>query len=135
MTADLTKIDVPFGELDRETQLALFEAWLDGEKLEWEYNSAWARFDGSGPTWHSKSTYRVRPEPLTPDAIDWSHVAPEFKWMARESIGGTFLWPEKPISAAGGWHDGGVFISARYFASYKRGTVDWKDSLVERPSK
>ena len=33
ISPDLTKIDKPFGDLDRSTQVALFESWLDGEDI------------------------------------------------------------------------------------------------------
>lgn len=85
----------------------------------------------------------------TPDSINWDHVAPEYKWMARSEKGSVYLFKEKPIT--GSEPLGGNFCSGPRFGnwfwaynqkgtpadthfSYKRGTVDWKDSLVERPS-
>lgn len=70
----------------------------------------------------------------TPDTIDWSHVAPEWKYMARDRDGNVYMYNNEPrISVnAWSWHNGEV-TPAMTFASYRRGTCDWKDSLVRRP--
>lgn len=75
-----------------------------------------------------------------PDEIDWSHVAPEFKWMARDDKDqSAFLFTEEPFldggvwESRGFWHCLGSDAPAAAFASYKPGTCDWKDSLVKRP--
>jgi hypothetical protein len=90
--------------------------------------------------------YRVKE---TPDFIDWSHVAPEYKWMARSELGAAYFFKEKPVSGnepvnrenyftggpkTGNWFWGynQIGTNADTHASYKRGTVDWKDSLVSR---
>ena len=133
---DLTKIDKPFGELDRETQLALFEAWLDEKIIETRFTTG-EFFCVGHPEWLLDWDYRVRPEPLTPDTIDWSHVAPEYRWMARDQSGSAYLYDAEPhlTSKAGVWvNESCDIVRATAFTSYKRGTCDWRDSLVERPS-
>ena len=47
-----------FGELPREEQMELFEAWLDGKEIE-----TYAK-------WYSKSVYRVKP----PKKIKWYEI-------------------------------------------------------------
>jgi len=120
---DLTKIDKPFGELDRETKLALFAAWLDGAQIEC-----------SGmvghPGWYKFHTYRVA---VTKPSIDWSHVAPQFKWMATDADGRTFVYNAQPVLGFCGWDVAGMGVIATAFASFTPGTCDWKDSLVRRP--
>lgn len=60
---DLTKIDKPFGELDKFTKMALIEAWIDGEVIQagdeygyWHYVSP--------PIWSGDVKYRVKPKPV-----------------------------------------------------------------------
>lgn len=129
MTVDLTKIATPFGLLDAETQEAL-QKWVHGVE----------RFDDEGmwvetsPVWAASLTYRARPAPLVPDNIDWSHVAPEWKWMARDRNDEAFLFNKHPAPEAHKWHCGsGDCRTLDQFASYRRGTVACQDSLVKRP--
>lgn len=84
-------------------------------------NFNWAEFD-----------YEVYEEPKTKPSIDWSHVSPEFKWMATDASGETYLYTEEPEFFEYCW-DGVDLIYVQGFASFKEGTCDWKDSLVERP--
>jgi len=125
---DLTKITTPFGLLDPETQEAL-RKWEHG----WDYYSGkdgWLEWPD--PSWSTIGTYRARPAPLVPDAIDWSHVAPEWKWMARDEDGTAWLSEFRPEQLASCFGSGTA--DARAFSSYRRGTVAWQDSLVERPA-
>lgn len=100
-----------------------------GDNIDWEY------MKGVSPSWNwFHMDYRIA---TTPDSIDWSHVAPEWKYMARDHVGNVWLYSKKPkLEYSGYWgvHDVNsdrTWIVA--FASYRRGTVDWKDSLVVRP--
>lgn len=128
---DLTKIDKPFGELDRETQLAMFEAWLDGARIQ-GLAGTWK--DWGTPSWASRTLYRVRPEPLTLDSIDWSHVTPQWRFMARGVDGCAVIYQSLPHIFGNYWKaPQGVGSYANVLASYRRGTVDWRDSLVVRP--
>ncbi len=71
---------------------------------------------------------------VTADTIDWSHVAPEFKWMARDMDNRAWLYAQNPH------RNDNLWFSCKnrrpdieeIFASYKQGTCDWKDSLVSR---
>lgn len=120
---DLTKIDKPFEELDRETKIALFTAWVDGAQIENNHGTV------NYPAWNRGYTYRVA---VTKPSIDWSHVAPQFKWMATDEDGVTCLFSEKPVAVGDNWM-GDVFVDAMAFASFVPGNCDWKDSLVKRP--
>ncbi len=122
---DLTKIDRPFGELDRETKIALLTAWVDGAQIE----RGGRIFDP--PMWDKYYTYRVA---ATKPSIDWSHVAPQFKWMATSKSGLTWLSEADPYLGQAMWcTNTGRCINADAFASFRAGTCDWKDSLVQRP--
>lgn len=69
----------------------------------------------------------------TPDFIDWSHVAPEYKWMARDKDGAAYVYREKPELGRREWGASGANHRIdTAFSSYKAGTVDWEGSLVSR---
>ena len=131
----------PFGELSRDEKLALMTAWVDGKQIEYyNYRCKWAEPVDCRPTWHHNNIYRIKPD--TPDSIDWSHVSPEYKWMARNPCGLAQLFRDKPWvdPSCESWmveeyyHNTRRGQCASVFSSYQQGTVDWKDSLVERPA-
>lgn len=75
-------------------------------------------------------SYRVK---QTQDFIDWSHVAPEYKWMARDKDGAAYVYREKPELGRREWGASGANHRIdTAFSSYKAGTVDWEGSLVSR---
>jgi hypothetical protein len=128
---DLTKITTPFGLLDPETQEALKAHGGPYERYSCKEGEGF--FDCASPLWFQYVVYRVKPQPLTKPSIDWSHVAPEFKWLSRDEDGTGWLHAEKPTLIARYWAPKKSFRRACVFASYRPGTCDWKDSLVERP--
>jgi hypothetical protein len=70
----------------------------------------------------------------TPDSIDWSHVHPDFICMARNKDESVAVFTFTPRRDMVYWtHTTGAACRVGAFASYKRGTVDWEDSLVYRP--
>lgn len=108
-------------------------AYADGAEIERlsPYFTEWETNASPLFNW-SHVQYRVK---QTPDYINWDHVAPEYKWMARNGWGSAKLYISRPqILQQGDWHGwpDGDSITAGTHASYKRGTVDWKDSLVSR---
>lgn len=135
--AYLSQIDKPFGELDPATRVALFEAHQYGFEIEVRDLSKKFWWAVNKPWFMNPSVYRVKPEPLVPDYIDWDHVSPTFNYMARDFTGTAWIYAEKPEHDEGYWYWTGTTIaeSVRMFASYRQGTVKWQDSLVERPAK
>lgn len=120
-----------FGDMTRDEKLALFTAWIDGQTIECtpHESALWSVI--VHPNWLEDVHYRVS---ITPDTVDWSHVAPQFKFMARDQNDRVFLYEKRPDLETVGWYERlGDIAMAGAFASYKQGTVDWKDSLVERP--
>ena len=94
------------------------------------------------PEWHTLigenyfnwAAFCYRIKPTTPDTIDWSHVAPDCNWVARDLDGSVSLFTSRPEPYSNHWDARqGAAADANAFASYKRGTCDWKDSLAERP--
>lgn len=87
------------------------------------------------PTFCPVNTYRVKPQPPTKPSIDWSNVAKEYKWLARDGDNTAWLYDEKPDAANRIWlGNGETHGEAATHASYTPGTCDWRDSLVERPA-
>ena len=127
-----------FGDLTREEQLKLFEAWLDDKQsIEKRVGSDPNVYGWEGdtyPTWYKNATYRIKE---TPDTINWDHVHPDFKWMARDRSGRAHLYRLRPYSFNfnGGfsWSRSGG-ITTCVHSSYKQGTVSAENSLVKRPS-
>ena len=71
---------------------------------------------------------------VTKPSIDWSHVSPEYNYLAQDSSGQGYLCGKKPHRMDYAWDMGpSPYIRATTFTSYEPGTCDWKDSLVKRP--
>lgn len=107
-----------------------------------EYNARFSAYNKNGywelvtnPEWFGHTVYRAVKTAPTKPSIDWSHVAPQFKWLAQDSDGTMWLCAEKPTPQPTYWFVFGddAIESARAVASAKPGTCDWKDSLVQRP--
>ena len=73
---------------------------------------------------------------VTKPSIDWDHVAPKYKYLSEDSDGIAFLYDEEPYVAsdASVWYaQSDEVVEVNGFASYTKGTCDWKDSLIKRP--
>lgn len=128
-----------FGELSPEEQGALLLAHHNDETIEvYGCDCGWKVCIGM-PSWFTDLRYRVKPKELTKPSINWSHVHPDYKWMATDSDGDTFLSKEKPVNRDGLWEtvevplDHTCFVDAEGFVSFVKGTCAPEDSLVERP--
>jgi hypothetical protein len=131
---DLTNIIAPFGELERDTQIALFKAFLDGEAIECSLNDGGNFVACSDPVWDKNTIYRVGGG--TPDKINWNHVAAEFKHLRRDAVGTPWLFTIPPFVNGGSfWSAVGKHrvIAAEIFTSYKRGTAPWETAGSDRP--
>ena len=127
----------PFGELTRDEKLELMAAWVDGKTIETSKApdiTGWC--SPFGCLWSCNIYHRIKPD--TPDTINWSHVSPEYKWMARDKNGRAHLFIRQPDldEYTNEWAEATedfTWVYCNVFVSYKQGTVDWKGSLVERP--
>lgn len=119
--------------------IKVMQAYVDGETIECNikhYEPVRWSIVGN-PCWNFDSLkYRIAKE--TPDEVDWSHISDEFNWMARHEDNRASLFRSRPVRV----DDVGFWLipsrltsgaSANHLKSYKRGTVDWKVSLVMRP--
>jgi len=113
--------------------IEVVQAFKDGCEIECFHLGAGSWYPVLKPKWDfSNYIYRVK---LVKPSIDWSHVHEDFRFMARnEYYPESRLFTHRPEISASMWQptDGKV-RSTSVFASYKPGTVDWQDSLVERP--
>jgi len=105
--------------------IEVMQAYVDGESVEGKgYDGYWSKKDTPYWDW-DEFDYRVI---KTPDTINWDHVAPEFCFMKRNDNDSPFLYTCHPNDSKN------RSVYAGHFASYRKGTCDWKDSLVIRPS-
>lgn len=79
--------------------------------------------------------YSIYEEPKTLPSINWEHVSEEYKYLATDDNGGTFLYTDLPklSTKINWWNCSGKYINTNAFSSFKEGTCYWKDSLVKRP--
>ena len=114
-----------------EHRISVMRAYIEGAAIEYRTygNSEWIEIEE--PIWNwSNGEYRKREK----DTIDWSHVDKQFNYLARDESGDAWLYEEKPTDEITVWVvDGGLFVNAGYFSSYKKGSCGWRESLVERP--
>lgn len=112
--------------------IEVMQAYVDGERLEARLKrdpNIWVR--AGSPVWNFEDhDYRVA---KIPDTINWDHVAPEFKYMARDKSGFGYLHKDKPSIKDIFWNSDSRIENTDQFSSYRKGTVDWKESLVIRP--
>lgn len=74
--------------------------------------------------------YRAK---MTKPSINWSQVREDYNYLVRNSDGQALLYQSKPDLYEYMWYTHlGECSSASSYKSYKPGTCDWKESLVER---
>lgn len=123
----------PFKDLTDAEKGALLLAHHEGKRIE-VCHPPYKEWDfAPSPSFAPSYYWRIAPEPKTPDTIKWEHVAPGFNFMARDENGGAYIFSDRPDCRERVWDGCGDQRNAKPFASYSRGTVDWKDSLVIRP--
>ena len=66
-------------------------------------------------------------------SIDWSHVSPEYNYLAQDENGQGYLCGKNPHRMNTAWCMETPYTRATPFTSYVPGTCDWKESLVKRP--
>ncbi|MGL4890627.1 MAG: hypothetical protein ACRC52_07480 [Aeromonas veronii] len=137
---DLEEIDCPINDLDDNTIGRLVRAHLDGAVIECRWSGGWS--ECPEPAWQPKNPYRLKPKPqpkpLTKPSINWDHVAPIWKYLARNEVGDGLLFTHEPVPtiSSSGWRlfddRCGRISVIQSHASFIPGTCDWRDSLVMR---
>lgn len=115
-----------------EKHRAIAHLAVDGAEIEWFSKAEECWKHKKHNHWNEDTEYRIK---ATPHSIDWSHVDARFIVLVGLPNGGAALATEKPEKLGDTWKYplSADLINAEYFASFKRGTVDWKSSLVLRP--
>lgn len=122
-----------------EDKIKVMQAALEGEQIEIldldNTSVGWSDTCGEPGFFWDRFDYRVKEVPLTKPSINWDHVHPDFKWLARDKVGTVFLYQNQPTLIRNVLWDvvDGIIAQTFMFASLDKGTCDWKDSLVERP--
>lgn len=128
---------------DVEKAIEAMQGWLDGKQIE-------IRERDSGDGWGLLGTntqikwmfhhleYRIAA--LSPDSLDWTHVADDYICHARDADGEVYLWTGIPYKGNSAWSAKSGHTcrikpakGPATLASFKQGTCDWEDSLVMRP--
>lgn len=133
----------PFGDVSLVNRCLAFALWQQGHPVEVNVllvGSDWMRCGafgsaGGGPFWSLESRYRVLPKPeeFVLPSIDWSHVAPKWKWLSQDKCGDAFLTTARPTVVGREWLEGCDYAEAHGFASYAPGKGDWTKLIVQRP--
>jgi hypothetical protein len=119
-------------------KIAVMQAALEGKEIELRSHRGikWITYDSTVEpefNWHIVD-YRIKEVPKTKPSINWDHVHPEFKWMATDEDGDTYLFSLEPSLRDYTWMVMiGLCANATNWSSFVPGTCDWKDSLVKRP--
>jgi hypothetical protein len=81
---DLTKIEKPFGLLDKETQDALR---AHGGPIQWVSGCGWRNI--ISPSWLSNYTYRAAPQPVRGEVVVFGQAGGDY-WWRRGSDDGVY---------------------------------------------
>jgi len=139
---DLTKIDVPFGELDERTQDRLGGAWARGGELQF-YSAHCGKWmmAGHGPSYSSNLKFRLKPEeptytmPTVDDKV-WLAFpgAKSFTWDsgATNPYAHAKSNPDK-VEHYGQWIDGDELPANLFGDLIQRGDCPWHMAIVLRP--
>lgn len=119
-----------------EKYRAIAHAWVDGAEIEGRNPEATYPVPNNwvickNPEWLNCWEYRIA---LTKPYINWEHVAPEYVALATDKRGKSYLFTKIPDASAHMWVAFSTWTCAEAFQSFVKGTCDWKDSLVIRPS-
>jgi hypothetical protein len=110
--------------------IEVMQAYVEGKKIHYS-EDGWDWQVVDSPTWDWLAIdYRVKP--ASKPSINWDHVHPDYKWMATDADGKTFLYEKAPTDVHHRW-DGQRWVEACVFNSFIPGDCDWKKSLVQRP--
>lgn len=124
---------LPFDQLSRREQGALLLAHHEGKRIEVRRIDGEEWFYCREPVFHPSRVYRIASKLKTPDAVEWAHVSDDINAIARNSADVGIACGSPPKMTEHGWVGGNIVCYANVFASYRRGTCDWQDSLVIRP--
>lgn len=120
-----------------EEMIEVMQAHLRGEAIECNAGLGWR--ESCGPSWNwPECDYRIAPKPApTQDTIPWDAIDARFKWAARDanSTIAAFECAPKPDRDYWSVSAGNFVILTGNFVGTTPGTIDWRESLQQRPVK
>jgi hypothetical protein len=125
---DLTKIEKPFGLLDKETQDAL---WEHKGIIERFIGTSWV--DKEGGLFYGTFTYRAKaakPAKLP----EWpAGLRPEWKWIAMDGDGGVCVHQDKPEKTRGMWSSNKNQYRIDHMVNISFDGIPWREAVIQRP--
>jgi hypothetical protein len=122
---DLTKIEKPFGLLDKETRAALRE--YDGA-LEVFGGARWTSVDCV--SFFPRYTYRAPPRKLP----EWPvGLRPEWQWIAMDEDGQVYAYKEEPERLWSVWEKDKKGIRIDQLVDISFDGIPWRESIIKRP--
>ena len=122
-----------FSKKTLEEKIAVMQHYLNGGDIVVD-GRVWSRKLFGYPNFNWEAfEYNIYEEPKTKPSINWEHVSKEYKYMATDCSGRTYLHIDEPTLKGTYWTTDPACKPANVFSSYIPGTCDWKDSLVKRP--
>jgi len=113
----------------------VIKAFLNGKSVEVLDKTTLTYVDDLAPAFTDDNEYRVKKSAKKAPSINWNVLSAEWIALAVGADDTAYLYREVPQLTPNGWtHSGQLCIPAIALASYKRGTIEWEDSLVTRPA-
>jgi hypothetical protein len=121
--------------MTREQQIIdVVSAFMAGKAIECHRRGSHVWVTTTRPLWDF-FIYEYRAASDTPDVYPWDAIHPDFKYAARDNNGDMFLYEQAPRMGGHFWVPvSGMVWRVDNKLIVIRGSADWKDSLVERPS-
>lgn len=114
-------------------KIAVMQAFVDDKEIEYKSACQDIWHAAPNPYWDWDAyDYRIKQEPATHPAFDWSIFADDVQWLAWDKDGIGYLYVKEPIALSDRWL-GAAVAKANSIKGVTRGTCDWKDSLIKRP--
>jgi len=119
--------------MNKHKHCEVIKAWADGAEIEIrnDRDLKWSVI--GAPQWDPHYEYRVK---LTKPSIYWDHVDNKYNYITTDTNGRSYIYTGKPVQNDCHWQCGlqsDKYVETDGFASFDRGTCDWKDSLISRP--
>jgi hypothetical protein len=122
---DLTKIEKPFGLLDKETQDAL---WEHKGIIERFIGTSWV--DKEGGLFYGTFTYRAKAAKLP----EWpAGLPPKWQWIAMDECGDIYAFQEGPGRQFCLWDSAGPSRRIDDLIPISFDGTPWREAIIKRP--
>ena len=125
-----------------KNQIEVMQAYLRGAPIQSCHLTQNPSEDASwtatvNPNWNwGALRYRVKPEVVTYDTMDWTNIHERYQYVARDFNGTVYLYMLAPEIKGYRWYPGDAhkdYVEVpSIFTGHKPGNCDWKHSLIKR---